>query len=636
MSGTSLVQWLRQEEAHVVPEWVRAMRSLANFDEQQLSTQELSQQIFLAFYDAFMQAAASGEYTVLDEMISSLVKNRVERDYAVEEILQVPLQLKTAIWRRLTSTLPPVESQSLMLEAEPLFDHSVVALVDTYTRLTRELLQERLAEAEFLTRRLTVTTEEVDRAVLQLRTLFSLSRALSATLDVDAILGLVVESLVGLSHVHRCAVWLRESDGNQLVLASASGVQSDRLRGIVIPLDQPDHVLCQAYLDRQVRIIERVDREVSLGADLSSFYQGCALLVVPLLSTGVAPLGIIAVDGLVGAQLFDASFISLVRSIAEQAAVALHNAQLYQEVTRFNQQLEQMVQERTAELEKANRDLEKLDRTKSDFISIAAHELKTPLTLIEGYTNILKEDALIAGQPHLQNMLRGILRGTGRLQQIIEDMIDVSLIDANVLTLHLIPTSVASIAGLVATDLAKAVRERKQTLVIEDSIGTLPYIEADTQRLHQVLLNIVSNAVKYTPDGGTITIWGRYLANKEDPSLDFVEVAVTDTGIGIDPEDQDRIFDKFYHTGNVGLHSSGKTKFKGGGPGLGLAIAKGVVEAHGGRIWVESEGHDEARFPGSTFHILLPVKARPRCPDAIYEVSSAGLTIEDFNFYSTE
>ena len=112
------------------------------------------------------------------------------------------------------------------------------------------------------------------------------------------------------------------------------------------------------------------------------------------------------------------------------------------------------------------------------------------------------------------------------------------------------------------------------------------------------------NAVKYTPDGGTITIAGRQLPG-------FVEVTITDTGIGIDLEDQGRIFEKFGQLGAVQQHSSGKTKFKGGGPGLGLPITKGIIEAHGGTIWVESEGYDEVNTPGSTFHILLPLRTSP-------------------------
>jgi signal transduction histidine kinase len=128
----------------------------------------------------------------------------------------------------------------------------------------------------------------------------------------------------------------------------------------------------------------------------------------------------------------------------------------------------------------------------------------------------------------------------------------------------------------------------------------------DSERLYQALWNILTNAVKYTPDDGKITVSGRELPG-------FIEITVADTGIGISPDDHDRIFEKFGRTGNPALHSSGKTKFKGGGPGLGLPITKGIIEAHGGAIWVESEDHDEITCPGSTFHILLPL--REESPD---------------------
>ena len=109
----------------------------------------------------------------------------------------------------------------------------------------------------------------------------------------------------------------------------------------------------------------------------------------------------------------------------------------------------------------------------------------------------------------------------------------------------------------------------------------------------QALRNVLNNAIKYTPDGGTITIDGRTLPG-------FIEVTIRDTGIGISAEDQAVIFEKFGQLGNVDLHSSGKTKFKGGGPGLGLPIARGILEAHGGTIWVELQGHDEKTNPGSS------------------------------------
>ncbi|NJN80491.1 MAG: hypothetical protein HC797_08465, partial [Anaerolineales bacterium] len=132
-------------------------------------------------------------------------------------------------------------------------------------------------------------------------------------------------------------------------------------------------------------------------------------------------------------------------------------------------------------------------------------------------------------------------------------------------------------------------------------------IYGDAERLQQALDNVLANAIKFTPDNGNITIDGRLLPG-------FVEITFTDTGIGISTENQGLIFDKFGQLGRTDLHSSGKTKFKGGGPGLGLSISKGIIEAHGGTIWVESEGYDEVKLPGSTFHILLPTRTEPTDP----------------------
>jgi signal transduction histidine kinase len=121
--------------------------------------------------------------------------------------------------------------------------------------------------------------------------------------------------------------------------------------------------------------------------------------------------------------------------------------------------------------------------------------------------------------------------------------------------------------------------------------------------LLKVFNHLLANAVKFTPNRGCITI-----AGKPDLENGSIELIIQDTGIGIAREMQELIFNKFYQTGKLGLHSSGKTKFKGAGPGLGLAITKGIVEAHGGKIWVESPGYDEEKCPGSAFHILLPLK----------------------------
>jgi signal transduction histidine kinase len=257
------------------------------------------------------------------------------------------------------------------------------------------------------------------------------------------------------------------------------------------------------------------------------------------------------------------------------------------------------------ELERAQYTLAKLDHTKSDFISIAAHELKTPLTIVQGYTAILASE--LADNTRMQNVIHGLDNGIKRLQAIIRDMIDVSLIDSKVLTLALQPTSLTEIVRLVIEDLEKDASSRHVNIKLKRFPAMVNHMYLDTHRIHQVFANLIGNAIKFTPDGGSVTVDAEIVQGQTTPILDFVQVTITDTGIGIAPDDLPHIFDKFYRVGETELHSTGKTKFKGGGPGLGLVIAKGIIEAHQGRIWAESPGYDEEKCPGSKFHVMLPI-----------------------------
>ena len=258
------------------------------------------------------------------------------------------------------------------------------------------------------------------------------------------------------------------------------------------------------------------------------------------------------------------------------------------------------------EMEKVQKRMERVDKSKSAFISVAAHELKTPITLIEGYASMM-DDLMQQGRAtNLGSLLTGMNTGIGRLRSIVDDMIDVSMIDNDLLQLNFQPIQVSQMLSALSLEIEPALRTRKLSINIKDFEGNKEWIYIDPTRITQALRNVILNAIKYTPDGGSISIDGRKLAG-------FIEVTVADTGIGISAENQKTIFEKFGQLGRVDLHSSGKTKFKGGGPGLGLPIARGILEAHGGSIWVHSEGHDETRNPGSTFHILIP--ARAESPD---------------------
>jgi signal transduction histidine kinase len=287
---------------------------------------------------------------------------------------------------------------------------------------------------------------------------------------------------------------------------------------------------------------------------------------------------------------------------------------LASEIARLHSESERRVMDRTADLARANIELSKLEKARTDFISIAAHELKTPLTLIQGYTNMLHEMGLegdgVAGSDHI---VEGILQGTERLSAIVEDMLDVSVIDTDALSLRIEEVPLSHAVSLVVGQNAHTIGER-QLIVHVGDVDSLPSIQFDARRLHQILTHLLNNAIKYTPDGGEVFVEGRVVSgdHPETGGGQFVELIIRDTGIGIAPEDRERIFEKFYRVGKSTLHSSGQVKFMGAGPGLGLPIARGLAEAHGGRLWAESPGHDEINCPGSTFHLVLPVRAIPK------------------------
>jgi signal transduction histidine kinase len=292
-------------------------------------------------------------------------------------------------------------------------------------------------------------------------------------------------------------------------------------------------------------------------------------------------------------------------TFAMQAIVALENARLYDEVTGISEMMERMVAQRVEELNNAYNTLAKHDKNKSAFIQVAAHELRTPLTVIKGYLGMLQADANIKNNPMLSQAIEGVLQGTNRLHQIVSSMLDVARLDNQITNPHVEPVSLSLILRLIHKDYVKDLAARNLTLNLDEGIRDIPPLLADSELLKKALDHVIVNAIKFTPDGGSIDISAQVV---EDSRLGkCAELRVKDTGIGIDPEHHKIIFEKLFQLGTVELHSSSRTNYKGGGAGLGLAIASGIVKALQGNIWVESNGHDEVNFSGSTFIVRLPL-----------------------------
>ncbi|MCP4425890.1 MAG: hybrid sensor histidine kinase/response regulator [Chloroflexi bacterium] len=261
------------------------------------------------------------------------------------------------------------------------------------------------------------------------------------------------------------------------------------------------------------------------------------------------------------------------------------------------------LEEKVRELEQVNRRLRELDHLKSDFILLVSHELRTPLTLVHGYAHLLQENlnrTQAIPVADLAHIATGLNAGAARMQEVIGEIIAVSRISSGKLDISIGPVRLAHIVEDLEKRFQETVMLRRLNLHV-GNLADLPLIEGDGKQIKTAVSHVISNAIKFTPDKGHIYVVGRKLD-------DAVDLVIKDTGIGIPSEEQAHIFDQFYALGAIEHHSTSKSAFQGGGLGIGLAIAKGIVEAHNGRIWVESERRDPDNPPGSTFHVLLPIK----------------------------
>jgi signal transduction histidine kinase len=238
--------------------------------------------------------------------------------------------------------------------------------------------------------------------------------------------------------------------------------------------------------------------------------------------------------------------------------------------------------------------LGEIDRMKSDFIAIASHEILTPVTTIKAYADLMSEGATGAVSEIQREGFAGIKTAAETLTRVARDLTNMSLIDRRRLPLSLAPADVSALVEEVAVHTVSLAAERNQTVSIAIE-PELSHPSVDPGYLKQAVSNITLNAVRFTRDGGSIEIGARR-------GLTGIEIYVIDTGIGISKEDFGKIFAKIVELKDVNLHSSGTTQFNSSGLGLGLSIARGIVEAHGGEIRVESE-----LGRGSTFTIILPV-----------------------------
>ena len=311
-----------------------------------------------------------------------------------------------------------------------------------------------------------------------------------------------------------------------------------------------------------------------------------SIMCVPLITRNQT-IGAIYVENRSIRGRFRETDLAPLQLFANQAAIAIENTELIEN------------------LKIANDHLTELDELKNNFIILVSHELKTPLTAVSTYAqmmNMIVEKAGLEGDPMLSRTAANLDKATNRMKHVIDEIVQFFRIVSGQLEMVFHEVRLKDVILPIVNGLTAVCQERNLTIQVLD-LQTLPLVIADAQRLKVVFQNIIGNAVKYTPDGGQISIQA---VCKDDQLL---EILVKDTGIGIPKDEQKRVFDMFHVLGSIHTHSTSKSAFRGGGFGLGLPIAKGILEAHKGDIHLESSGFDEALLPGTVCRVTLPYVA---------------------------
>ncbi|MGP0592617.1 GAF domain-containing sensor histidine kinase [Nitrospira sp. T9] len=455
-------------------------------------------------------------------------------------------------------------------------------LTTSIDRMARALQQREEAISHYV--------HTITKQVTQLSTLHQTGIVITSTLDVQKLFSTVLKLLRKNLGFQRMILVLQNPGGTKARVSDVSGVPLElekQIRHLEFPISPGsiDETLLLHGRPVLAYDLEEIAHQMSpLILPICRQMEVISFVCAPLLSHQRV-LGYLGADR--GHQRCTQEDLDLLLTIASHVAVAIDNAQNYEEVEKLAQTLEERVKERTQDLQSANERLQELDRLKSSFVSIVSHELRTPMTSIKGLVeNML--DGLVGDLNDRQSFyLERMKYNIERLTRMINDLLDLSRIEAGRMDLHRSPVNMGSLAREVVETLQSIAQERSLILEahISDPIG---FIQGDRDKLIQIFTNLINNALKFTESPGTVKVE----VNQRDD--DMIQTCVIDSGCGIPLEEQKTIFERFYR----GQSSEMKNR----GAGLGLAITKSLVELHGGSIWVESSPGE-----GSRFCVILPV-----------------------------
>ena len=413
-------------------------------------------------------------------------------------------------------------------------------------------------------------TGELGRSVEELKALGEVGQAVSSTLDLQTVLSTIVGRAVELSGTDGGAIYEFDEGTEEFHLRATHGMSLELIEAVrEARIRLGETAVGRAALNREAVQIPDIMAEAAYSLrDVMERAGFRAFLAVPLLRENRI-IGALVVRRRVPGQ-FSKETVDLLKTFATQSALAIQNARLFREIA------------------DKSRQLEAASRHKSEFLANMSHELRTPLNAILGFSEVLAERMFGEVNEKQAEYLQDILSSGRHLLSLINDILDLSKVEAGRLELELgrfhLPTALDNALTLVRERATRHGITLTQT--VDERVGD---IVADERKVKQILVNLLSNAVKFTPEGGRVGL----TATAADG---VITIAVSDTGIGIAPEDQAAIFEEFRQ---VGRDDARKQE----GTGLGLTLAKKFVELHGGRIWVQSQVGQ-----GSTFSFTLPVR----------------------------
>jgi signal transduction histidine kinase len=409
----------------------------------------------------------------------------------------------------------------------------------------------------------TLTDQALEARVEELSVMQRIDRELNASLDVEKTMRITLDWAMRQSKAEAGFVGVVEEPGIRVMASQGYANELAPYKDIHLPLQIT--VLRRAVDDGQAQqvIFENADDPMGL------LDNGKSQVAVPIRREDQT-IGVIFLESS-KADMAGEEALAFLSRLSDHATIAITNAKLY------------------AEVEAAN-------LAKSEFVSFVSHELKTPMTSIKGFTDLISSKVVGPVNETQANFLGTIRSNVDRMATLVSDLADISRIEAGRLRLDFGPVSVTEIIEEVTRSINHQMEEKQQSLTMQIAPELSP-VWADRTRLIQILTNLVSNATKYSPQNGRITICAEAAQNNWDPggTPKVVHISVQDTGFGIAPEDQEKIFQKFFRSEDQAIRDAP-------GTGLGLNITKTLVEMQGGKIWFATEFRK-----GTTFHITVPV-----------------------------